>query len=207
MLVADGNPLQRAGIRFGLEAHGLIVAAEAVDAASAVAAAERTRPDICLIDLDLPGSVISAIAQIATRLPATTIVVLAEAPNPAEMITALERGASGYLLKEIGEDELARSLRAAHAGEPALPRSLVTHLIDHVRRGPRGRMSRGGRVALTPREWDVAGLVQAGLPTDEIAAQLGLSPITVRRHISSLLRKSGVTRRSELPEALKTFGR
>lgn len=206
MLVADGNPLRRAGVREGLEAYGLEVVAAAADAASAVAAAEQVRPDICLIDLDLPGSAMSAISQIATRLPSATIVVLADAPNPAEMIAALERGASGYLLREIGDHDLARSLRAAHEGEPAVPRALVSHLLDHVRSGPRGRAAGGGPVALTPREWDVAGLVQAGLPTEEIAARLGLSPVTVRRHISSLLRKSGAARRSELADALRTFG-
>jgi DNA-binding NarL/FixJ family response regulator len=183
----------------------LVITAEAVDTVSAVAEAQRARPDICLIDLELPGNAISAVAQIVRRVPTTTVVVLASAADPTDLIAVLECGASGYLLKEIRQDELARTLRAAHAGEPALPRSLVPYVIDHIRHARHERSTRGA--ALTPREREVADLVKAGLSTEEIAARLGLSPVTVRRHTASLARKSGAAGRRDLAAALRAVAR
>jgi two-component system, NarL family, nitrate/nitrite response regulator NarL len=206
VLIADGQAPLRAGIRSVLTGRGFAVVADAADATSAVAAAERERPDICLVDVALPGSSMTAVSQIATRVPTTTIVVMAASADAAQLIAALERGAAGYLLKDIGAEELATVLRAAYAGEPALSRSLVPHLIDHVRRGPRRNLVLPtGTVTLTPREWDVAELLKAGLATDDIGERLGLSPITVRRHISSLLKKSGAQSRAALTDALKLF--
>jgi DNA-binding NarL/FixJ family response regulator len=190
----------------GLADRGFVVLAEAGDLTSTVAAAELERPDICLVDLDLPGNPLAAVGQIAKGTPMTTVVVLAAAARPAEMIAALERGASGYLLKEIAPDELAKTLRAALRGEPALARALVPYLIEHVRRGSRRRLALPGRaVALTPREWDVAELVEAGLATEEIASSLGISSVTVRRHISSLLKKCGAENRDALAAKLRLF--
>jgi DNA-binding NarL/FixJ family response regulator len=206
VLIADGQAPLRAGVRNALTGRGFEIVADAADATSAVAAAERERPDICLIDFALPGSCMTAVSQIARRVPTTTIVVMAVSADAAQVITALERGAAGYLLKDIGAEELATVLHAAHGGEPALARSLVPYLIDHVRRGPRRHLVLPtGRVTLTPREWDVAELLKDGLATEDIGERLGLSPVTVRRHISSLLGKSGARSREALTEALKQF--
>lgn len=204
VLVAVGEPAARSRICAALAARGFAVPVDAGDAAAAVAAAADARPDVCLVDADLPGQGLAAVARIAAQLPAATIVVLAAEGGPEQMIAALEHGASGYLLGELGDDELARALHAAHAGVPALPRALVPHLIDHVRRGARRVLALpGGAVVLTPREWEIAELVRAGLPTGRIAARLELSPVTVRRHVSSLLRKCGAASRGELAETLK----
>jgi two-component system, NarL family, nitrate/nitrite response regulator NarL len=206
VLIADGQAPLRAGVRSALTGRGFEIVAEACDARSAVAAAELERPDICLVDFTLPGSCLTAVSQIARRVPTTTIVVMAVSADAAQVIAALERGAAGYLPKDIGAGELATVLHAAVAGEPALARSLVPYLIDHVRRGPRRHLVLPtGTVALTPREWDVAELLKDGLATDDIGERLGLSPVTVRRHISSLLKKSGAQSREALTEALKQF--
>ncbi len=206
VLIADGEPVVRAGLGRVLAERGFAVVAEVADSGSALAAAERLRPDLCLVDVALSGNGLSTVAQIASRVPATTIVALAAVASPTEMISALERGAVGYLLKEIGADELATTLRRALAGEPALARSLVPYLIDHVRSGSQRRLTLpAGAVSLTPREWDVAGLMQEGLRTEEIGRQLGLSTVTVRRHISSLLRKSGASSRADLVETLRLY--
>jgi two-component system, NarL family, nitrate/nitrite response regulator NarL len=208
VLIADGQAPLREGVRNALTGRGFEIVADAVDATSAVAAAERERPDICLVDFTLPGSCMTAVSQIARRVPSTTIVVMAVSADAAQVIAALERGAAGYLLKDIGAEELATVLHAAHAGEPALARSLVPYLIDHVRRGPRRHLVLPtGTVALTPREWDVAELLKDGLATDHIGERLGLSPVTVRRHISSLLKKSGAQSRGALAEMLTLFER
>ena len=208
LLVADGDAARRTLTCRALAARGFAVLADAGDVATAVAAAVREAPEVCLVDLELPGNGLVAVAQIATRVPAATIVALAGVESPAQMIEALERGASGYLLRDLGDDELARTLRAAHAGEPAIARALVPHLIEHMRGGSRRVLELPGRtVALTPREWEIAGLVQSGFPTDEIAVRLGLSPVTVRRHISAVARKAGTSGRDELVEALERLGR
>jgi DNA-binding NarL/FixJ family response regulator len=206
VLIADGQAPLRAGVRSALTGRGFEIVAEAADARSAVAAAERERPDICLVDFTLPGSCMTAVSQIARRVPTTTIVVMAVSADGAQVIAALERGAAGYLLKDIRPEELATVLHAAHAGEPALARSLIPYLIDHVRRGPRRHLVLPtGTVTLTPREWDVAELLKADLATDDIGERLGLSPVTVRRHISSLRKKSGAQSREALTQALKQF--
>jgi two-component system nitrate/nitrite response regulator NarL len=208
ILIAKEEAVARETLRAGLTSQGFDVLAAAADAPAAVAAAEQMHPDICLIDFDLPGSGMTAVSQIATRMPTTAVIVMGSSAHGAEVIAALERGASGYLLKNIDADELATVLRAAHLGEPALARSLVPFLIDHVRRGPRRSLVLPtGRVGLTPREWDVADLLKAGLSTGDIGERLGLSPITVRRHISSLLKKSGARSREALLEVLRLFAR
>lgn len=207
-LIADDDAPLRAGIRKELEARGFALAAEAADTASAVAAAVRERPDLCLIALEMPGNGLAAVAQIAKRVPTTTIVVLTASEKATDLLAALERGASGYLLKGISGEELATTLRAAYRGEAALSRSLVVHLINQVRRGSRRRLVLPtGTVSLTAREWDVGELLRAGLPTEEIAVRLGLSPVTVRRHIALLLKKIGAPDRAAAVEALKMFGR
>lgn len=207
-LIADDDASLRASVREALETRGFALAAEAADAASAVAAAVRERPDICLIEVDLPGSGFSTIAQIAKRVPTTTIVVLTDSAKATDLLAALERGASGYLLKGISGEALATTLRAAYEGEPALSRALVPHLINQVRRGPRRRLVLPtGAVSLTAREWEVGELLRAGLTTEEIAARLGLSPVTVRRHVALLLKKIGAPNREAAVEVLKMFGR
>jgi DNA-binding NarL/FixJ family response regulator len=196
LLIADGDARFRAGLRAVLEADVLVVG-EVGDKDAAVAAATRLRPDVCLIDARLPGDGLSAVAAIARTSPATTIVVLSEFPGSAGLLEALERGASGYLPKGIGSSTLAKSLRAAGRGEPALPRAMVAELIDHLRRRPQRRLVlERGVVDLTDREWDVANLLRSGLTTAEMADRLAVSPVTVRRHVAAMLQKLGTPDRA-----------
>ncbi len=204
LLIADDHAAFRAGIKAALEADGFDVVGEAAAAGTAVAAAVRLRPDICLVDAALPGNGLAAVSAIARRSPATTIVVLAASSDSAGLLAALERGASGYLLKETMPGELAKTLRAARLGEPALARAMVPALINHVRGRPQRRlMPAGSPVGLTVREWDVAELLRDGLTTLEIAERLGLSPVTVRRHVASMVRKLGTPDRQAAVRVLK----
>ena len=124
------------------------------------------------------------------------------------MVTALTRGASGYLLKGISGDRLASTLRGAYDGEPPLSRSLVPHLVDEIRRGSVRRLVLPtGPVTLTPREWEVGELLRDGHSTSEIADRLGVSPVTVRRHVGLLLHKLGAGDREEGVELLRAYGR
>jgi DNA-binding NarL/FixJ family response regulator len=207
VLIADHQAAFRAGMRASLEADGFVIVAETEDARSTVSAALRTRPDICLMDVVMPGNGLNALAAIARRSPATTTVVLTTSSDSADLIAALERGASGYLLKGMRSAELAKTLRAVRSGEPALSRAMVPALIDQVRGRPRRRLAMpDGSVELTAREWDVAELLRDGLNTAEIAGRLGVSPVTVRRHMTSVLKKLGVPDRQAAIRALNVLG-
>ncbi len=208
VLIADDSATFRSGIRAALEPAGFVIVAEAADTTSAVAAAVTKQPDICLIDIDMAGNGMNAVAAIARRVPGSTIVVLTTSSDSADLLAALKRGASGYLLKGIPAEELAKTLIAARLGEPALSRAMVPALIDQVRSRSQRRITLpDGPVELTGREWDVAELLRDGLNTVEISRRLSLSPVTVRRHVASLLKKLGAPNRAAAVRALKMFGR
>lgn len=195
-------------MREALEAHDFLVVAETGDVASTVAATLRLRPDICLIELELPDDGLRAIGRIARSAPETLIVVLSRSDRRQDVVNALTRGASGYLLKGISGERLAGTLRAAHAGEPALSRSLVPFLVDEIRRGSERRLALpAGSVTLTPREWEVGELLCEDLTTAEIADRLGVSPVTVRRHVGLLLQKVGAKSRKDAIRLLRAYGR
>jgi DNA-binding NarL/FixJ family response regulator len=199
VLLADADVVFRRGVREALEADGFMVTDEVGDAASAVTAASRLNPNICLIELELLGPGPKAIARIAKSSPETLIVVISYSNRPQDVVGALTRGASGYLLKDgLTGERLASTLLAAHRGEPALSRSLVPYLVDEIRHIAGRRINLPeGQVTLTPREWDVAELLSEGNSTAAIADRLGVSPVTVRRHVGLLLRKLGVESREE----------
>lgn len=206
VLVADNNAAFRHGVREALEAHGFTVVAEAEDAASAIVGASRLEPDICLIELELPGEGLNAIGRIAKASPDTRIIVLTESDRQEDVVAALTRGASGYLLKETSGERLASTLHAAHRGEPALSRSLVPYLVDEIRRGSARRLALPeGPVTLTPREWEVGELLLEGSSTADIAERLGVSPVTVRRHVGLLLRKLGSETREDALKKLRYY--
>jgi len=208
VLLADDDIPHRRAVREALERHGFVVVGEASDAAAAIGAATRLRPDICLIEIELPVEGLNAVGRIAKASPKTMIVVLSRSDHSEDVVTAFTRGASGYLLKGIGGDQLASTLRGAYHGEPPLSRSLVPFLVDEIRRGSIRRMTLpGGPVTLTPREWEVGELLREGRSTTEIAERLGVSPITVRRHVGLLLKKLGAENREAAVELLRAYGR
>jgi two-component system nitrate/nitrite response regulator NarL len=208
VLLADSDAALRRGVREALEAKGFVVVAEAGDAASATSAAGRLRPDICLIEIELPGEGLNAIGRIAKTSPKTMIVVLSHSERPEDVVSAFTRGASGYLLKGLAGEQLASALRGAYAGEPPLSRSLVPHLVAEIRRGSVRRLALpAGPVTLTPREWEVGELLREGQTTAEIAERLGVSPVTVRRHVGLLLQKLGATDRESAVQLLRAYGR
>jgi two-component system, NarL family, nitrate/nitrite response regulator NarL len=208
VLVADDDVSHRRAVREALETHGFVVVGEAGDAATAISAATRLRPDLCLLELELPGEGLSAIGRIAKASPKTMIVVLSESERPEDVVAAFTRGASGYLLKGLTGERLASTLRAAYNGEPPLSRSLVPHLVDEIRRGSVRRLTLpGGPVTLTPREWEVGDLLRDGHSTAEIADRLGVSPVTVRRHVGLLVGKLGARNRTAAVELLRTYAR
>lgn len=208
VLIADDDASHRRAVREALRANGFVVVAEAGEAEAAITSASRLRPDIVLLDIELPGDGLSAVGRIAKALPKTLIVVLSRSERPEDVVTALTRGASGYLLKGISGERLATTLRGAYAGEPPLSRSLVPHLVEEIRRGSERRLLLpDGAVTLTPREWEVGELLRERHSTAEIADRLGVSPVTVRRHVGLLLHKLGAQSREAAVDMLRVYGR
>lgn len=192
VVIADDHPPTRDGVRVALEQQSCDVVAEAATAAEAVAAAREHRPDVCLLDVNMPGSGIAAAAEISHSLPGVAIVMLTASRDDEDLFAALRAGASGYLLKDTDPARLALALRGVLAGEAALPRWLVLKVVDQFRATPRRRIAlpnRSPAVRLTEREAQVLDLMADGLSTEEIAGRLFLAQVTVRTHISAVLKK------------------
>jgi DNA-binding NarL/FixJ family response regulator len=205
VLVAEDHALARTAIRAALDSSSFHICAEAIDADSAIEAAQATRPDVCLLDIYMPGSGIRAAGEILRVLPGTAIVMLTGSDSDDDLFAALKAGAVGYLLKDIDPMRLPAALEGVLAGEAAIPRALVARLVGEFRRrtGTRRTVLRGNRrVELTEREWDVLELLRAGLTTKGIAGRLSISPVTVRRHLSETSRKLQVTSRRDLLQIL-----
>lgn len=120
-------------------------------------------------------------------------------------MAAVRAGASGYLTQSLDPERLPHVVAGALRGEPAVPRKFVSRLLDEMRTRERRRsvvLDGRGRVALTTREWEVVDLLLRSASTSEIAAQLGVAPVTVRRHLGSVERKLGVATRAEVVELL-----
>jgi DNA-binding NarL/FixJ family response regulator len=206
VLLADDHAAVRAGIRLALAGEGFNVVAEAADGPEAVALAVQAKPDIALLDVNMPGSGIKAAEEIVAALPTTTVVMLTVSRNDDDLFAALRAGASGYLLKDTDPSRLPFALRGVLEGEAALPRGLVARLIEEFRtRGKRRRLPlmRQRGVELTEREWEVLEFLHDGLSTAEIAERLSISPVTVRRHVSEILKKLRVTSREEAVKLLE----
>jgi DNA-binding NarL/FixJ family response regulator len=206
VLIADDHPPTRAGVRAALQRSGFVVCAEAADARAAIEAARRESPDVCLLDIHMPGDGIYAAETIARELPESAVVMLTVSRTDTDLFNALRAGASGYLLKDIDPARLPLALRGVLDGEAALPRRLVALLIEEFReRKRRRRLPLVGRrsVELTDRESEVLEAMRQGLTTYEIAARLFISPVTVRTHVSAILRKLHVPTREAALELLE----
>jgi DNA-binding NarL/FixJ family response regulator len=208
VLIADDHAPTRDDVRRALEGeHRLDVCASAADAAGAVQGAVRERPDICLLDIRMPGSGLAAAWEIAARLPQAKIVMLTVSDEDADLFTALRAGADGYLLKSMNLRRLPDALVSVCSGEAAMPPVLVARVLECFRgREPRWRRPAGGGSAvrrLTSREWEVADLLAQGRSTAEIARRLVLSTSAVRVHIASIVRKLQVTDRAAVIELFR----
>ena len=202
--LADDHPPTRAGVRRALESAGWIVCGEGQDAKTAIALAEEHRPDVALLDIHMPGGGVTAAERISALLPNTAVVMLTVSRNDADLFSALRAGASGYLLKDIDPDRLPMALEGVLRGEAALPRNLVARLMEEFRGRGRRRMTLPNRqpVALTSREWEVLELMGEGQRTSQIAERLQVSAVTVRTHVSAILRKLHVKDRAEAVKLL-----
>jgi two-component system, NarL family, nitrate/nitrite response regulator NarL len=198
VLIADDDVSTRVGVRLALEEDGFVVSAEEGTGPGAVAAALRDPPDVCLVEVNVPGGGIEAVAAIRARLAETQVVMLCASSNDDDVFDALQAGASGYLLKGMNPGRLGPTLVGVLRGEAALPRELTARLIREfrarARRGETGLVRRG-KNELTSREWDVLDCLCEGLSSRQIADRLFISQTTVRRHVGSILVKLEVPNR------------
>ena len=137
------------------------------------------------------------------------MILLTNRLDEEEFMAAVRAGASGYLTQNLDPARLPHVVQGALRGEPAVPRRFVARLLDELRTRDRRRsvvLADRGRVTLTTREWEVVELLLRSASTSEIADQLGVAPVTVRRHIGSVERKLGVTTRAEVVELLTADG-
>jgi DNA-binding NarL/FixJ family response regulator len=194
VLVADDHAPIRAGVSAVLQADGFEVCGQAGDAETAVQVALRERPDLCVLDINMPGGGIRAAEEISSALPETPIIMLTVSQKRDDLFAALRAGATGYLLKDSDPARLREAGRAVLSGEAVIPPNLLAHMVEHMRSRPGRRLQlRGGRtIELTGREGEVLELLEDGKTTGEIAFALSVSDVTVRRYVSEIVKKLGV---------------
>ena len=196
VLLADDQALVRAGFRMILEAQDdLEVVGEAADGEQAKALAAREQPDVVLMDIRMPRlDGIAATRAIVDSQPGTRVLVLTTFDLDDYVYDALLAGASGFLLKDVGRDDLVAAVRVVAAGDALLAPTVTRRLLaDFVRSRPPAPVSNpAGSTLLTPRERDTLALLARGLSNAEIAAELVVSEHTVKTHVGNVLMKLGL---------------
>ncbi len=188
-------------MRAALEARGFETVGECSTIGTALAQAGALRPDICLVDAELLGGVHASATAIGSFEAESRVVVLAQTATPEEVLVALDAGAAGYLLKDVNSGRLSDHLRDVFAGHVAISPVLVADVLG------RDRARRPAVYTLTAREQEVMSLLTMRLTTKQVAQRLGLSPTTVRRHVSSAVQKLGVRNRSAAIGVYRAFKR
>lgn len=197
-LLVDDHEVVRLGLMTLLENVDWVeVAGEAGNAAEALAQVELLSPDVVVMDIRLPGeSGIQACREIKRRYPHVSVIMLTSYSEDSLIFKALEAGASGYVLKQVGNQPLLDALAAVRAGGSLLDPQVTQKVIDRVREGERAQQSNTFR-ELSRRELEVLALVAKGRSNAEIAGELMLSEKTVGHHVSSILAKLGLNNRIE----------
>ena len=199
ILLVDDHALVRLGLMTLLnDQPDMEVVGEASTAAEAVSATERLRPDVILMDIRLPGEGgIDATRQVTARFPDSKVVMLTSFADDELILRAINAGAMGYVLKQVGNDELLRAIQAVSRGEALLDPSTTARLIARVREADRKAQEDAFR-ELSDREMDVLVHLARGKTNAEIGALLNLSEKTVGNYVSNMFEKLGMKNRIEL---------
>jgi DNA-binding NarL/FixJ family response regulator len=207
ILIVDDDPLVRVGLGLILGAGAdVVVVGEAADGSAALAAVERLRPDVVLMDIRMPVlDGLAATEALRADPDGPAVIVLTTFDTDEHILRALRLGANGFLLKDTPPDEILASIRRVAAGESMLSPTVLTRLIDHVVRGDAdgersGRLTRAREslAGLSQREREVAYAVAAGRSNAEISAELFMSVATVKSYVSRIMSKLDCANRVQI---------
>ena len=201
VMLVDDHALVRSGVRQAIEGPEVLVIDEAAGFAEAMERAERSRPDVVLVDIGLGGAGdgLQLVRELSPRLPNTTFVMLSASASDADLLEAVMAGARGYMTKNVSPDALLRAVRSARRGELAMPRAMAARLVQRLADAARssGGLEGPSLVRLSDREREVLRLLASGRTDREIAEALTISPRTAETHVGAILRKLEVRNRSE----------
>lgn len=198
ILIADDHSVVRAGLRALLERHGHFrVISEVSTGEEAIQEAQLHRPDVAVLDIRMPGlSGIEACRQIVKTVPNCKVVMLTSYAEDELLMAAIQAGASGYVLKRIGDNELVQAVERVSRGEGMLDPAMTASVFAEVRKANRAQHA-AAFSDLTPQELAVLAHVAKGMTNRQIAVELYLGEGTVRNYVSSVLSKIGVHNRAE----------
>ena len=201
VMLVDDHALVRSGVRQAIEGPEVLVIDEAAGFAEAMERAERSRPDVVLVDIGLGGTSdgLQLVRELLLRLPNTTFVMLSASASDSDLLEAVMAGARGYLTKNVSPEALLRAVRSARRGELAMPRAMAARLIQRLADAARssGGLHGPALELLSQREREVLRLLANGRTDREIAEALTISPRTAETHVGAILRKLEVRNRSE----------
>ena len=198
VLLVDDHEVVRSGVKALLQGtDDIVVSGEAGTVREAVDEADRTRPDVVVMDVRLAdGSGIEATREIRAKHPKTRVVMLTSFADDEALFASIMAGASGYVLKQVRGGELVRAIRTAGTGESLLDPAVTNAVLDRLRKGK--HLLKDERLArLSPQEERILSLVADGKTNKEIGDELGLAEKTVKNYVSSILSKLEVARRAE----------
>lgn len=198
ILIADDHSVVRAGLKSLLEHQGHFrVIAEASSGEEAVKLAQDHRPDVAVLDIRMPGiSGIEACRQIVENVPTCHVVMLTSYAEDELLMSAIQAGASGYVLKRIGDNELVQAVERVSRGEGMLDPAMTASVFAEVRKANQAQHA-AAFGDLTPQEMAVLAHVAQGMTNRQIAVKLYLGEGTVRNYVSSILSKIGASNRAE----------
>jgi DNA-binding NarL/FixJ family response regulator len=192
-MLVDDHGFVRSAIRQALTAPDVEIVGEAPTGEEALNLAPELRPDVLLVDIDLPGmSGLRLLRELRPRLPDAKFVMLTVSTAQVDVLEAVRLGAVGYLTKDLDADALLRAIRGVRDGDLAMPRKLAARTIQDLvaAAGTRGvDRDRPGLESLSPREEEILGLLADGMTDREIGEALTISTRTVETHVSNILRK------------------
>lgn len=197
LLIADDHYVVRAGLRtFFMSSPDIEIIGEASDGPGAVEQAQRLKPDVILMDLLMPGlDGIEATIRICQQNPAARVLIITSFAEDERVISAIQAGAMGYMIKDSTPQELEQAIHAIYAGESYLPPNIARKVIRQLNKPSAGNPT---AKKLTPRELDILKLVAEGHSNEEIARRLYLSIQTVCSHLWRIMKKLEVENRTQL---------